>query len=269
MRSLIAAVSIWCLAACAWAGDRDVERLAQALRLDEVIAVLRDEGLSHGRLLDQDMLEGAGGAYFADQVSHIYDAAGMRAVLTEAMATRMTPAAVAASIGFFESDLGRRIIALELSARQAFSDPDIEATAVARMEALAEDDPHRRLIRDYVEANELIERNVDGIQSTDFSFYLGLVEGGAMGRDDEGYLSGLLDNRDAVRADTESWAMSFHLMAYHPLDAGDMRANIAFSRSPDGQELNVALFGGFDEMYDDIYYRLGRLVAQAMSAADL
>lgn len=269
MRSLICAGLLWLAAGAGWASEALVDRLAQALRLSEVVQILSAEGLEHGAALDAEMLAGAGGAYFADQVQEVFDPADMVDALKSAMAQGMSEAALQDSLVFFESDLGRRIIGLELSARQAFGDPDIEAMAVERLGALPADDPALALVRRYVDANELVTRNVSGMQGTDFAFYLGLAQGGAYDRDDEAYLAGLLEDRDQMLAETEEWALSFHLMAYDPLSVAEQQANIDYSLSAAGQAFNVALFEGFDRMYEDLFYRLGLLVAQAMTATDL
>lgn len=246
-----------------------VDRLAAALRIGDVVALLRDEGLRHGEELDTDMLGGAGGRYFNAQVSRIFDTDAMAAVLTGAMAAEMSAQALRDSVAFFESDTGQQIVALELSARLAFADPDVEEAALDQFDALERGDPQRKLVEDFVEANDLIDRNVDGIIATDYSFYLGLADGGAMPRDDQGYLALLMEDRADLVDEITDWSLSFHLLAYHSLSPEEQQANTDFSRSASGQALNNALFVGFDRMYADIYYDLGRLIAAAMEATDL
>ncbi len=269
MRVVVCACLIWLSAVAGWATEASVSRLNDALRLDEVVAILRGEGIEYGQILNEDMLDGAGGSYFTDQLAVIYDAGTMTRRITQAMERHLSPGALAESVAFFESETGQRIIRLEISARIAIADEDVERMAVERFTTLPGDDPQRRLIRDYVEANDLIRRNVDSTQASDFSFYRGLVDGKAVDRDDEGYLAAMLEERDELMADTEEWAMSFHLMAYHPLSVDEQQANIDFSRSAAGQEFNDALFAGFDGLYEDIFYQLGRLVARSMVATDL
>ena len=246
-----------------------VDRLAAALRVHDVVALLRDEGLTHGEELDTGMLEGTGGRYFSAQVSRIFDTDAMAAVLTGAMAAEMSTQALSDSVAFFESDTGKQIVALELSARLAFADADVEEAALDQFNALEQGDPQRKLVEDFVEANDLIDRNVDGIIATDYSFYLGLADGGAMPRDDEGYLALLMEDRADLVDEITDWSLSFHLLAYHSLSPEEQQANIDFSLSASGQALNNALFVGFDRMYADIYYDLGRLIAAAMEATDL
>ena len=267
--SALLAIGWLAMAPAVQAAEPMVDRLAAALRIGDVVALLRDEGLTHGQELDTDILEGIGGQYFGAQVSRIFDTDAMTATLTGVLAAEMSFEALRDSVAFFEAETGKQIVALELSARLAFIDADVEEAALDQFEALDRGDPQRRLVEDFVEANDLIDRNVDGIIATDYSFYLGLADGGAMPRDDEGYLALLMEDRDDLVDEITDWSLSFHLLAYHSLSDEEQQANIDFSRSPSGQELNNALFVGFDRMYADIYYDLGRLIAAAMEATDL
>jgi hypothetical protein len=49
------------------------DRLADILRIGEVIDVMRDEGRAFGSELNNDMLGGRGGAVWAAQIERIYD----------------------------------------------------------------------------------------------------------------------------------------------------------------------------------------------------
>lgn len=267
---LILGLGLGCcfLVQSAWAAS-DIERLSQALRLRDVMAVLHEEGVEQGQALDTEFLGGQGGGHFHAQVADIFDEVWMTQTVQDAMGARMSDADVQASLVFFDTDLGRRLSELELSARRALSDPDIEAAAKERLDSTPEDDPLRRMVVDYVQINDIVGRNVSGIQSSDFSFYRGLVSGGGTQRDDEGYLAALLEESDELRAETEGWALSFHLMAYAPLRPEEVKANVEFSATPAGVALNDALFDGFNSMYDTLYFQLGLAVAQALSATDL
>ena len=79
----------------------------------------------------------------------------------------------------------------------------------------------------------------------------------------------LLTEKDNVRRETETWLYSFLLMAYQPLTETQMRENTAFSRTETGRAVNEAFFVGFDRMYDEIYYRLGRAAFQVLNGSDL
>lgn len=263
---LACAAALWVLPVAA---DEGIDRLTQALRLDDVVEILRSEGLEFGETLDQDMLAGEGGSLFAQRVSDIYAAGRMTETMTDALRDNMTPEQISQSAGFFETDLGQAIISLENSARRAISDETIEDMARAEFENLGEDHPRVALISEYIEVNDLIEQNVHGTLSSDYSFYRGLAAGNGVPRDDDTMLAGLLEGRDQTREETRDWLFGFLTMAYQPLSDAELGENIAFSRTGAGQALNAALFVAFDILYDDISYELGLAVAQAMTASDL
>ncbi|MEX0285639.1 MAG: DUF2059 domain-containing protein [Paracoccaceae bacterium] len=271
MRTLaVAATLSWGVFASGLAAEQELaERLAETLRVSDVVQILHREGLEQGRQLNANMLGDTGGAYFAAQVESIYDPDDMVAALTDALAEHMSGVALQETLDFFGSPVGQRIIALEISAREAYSLPDVQEMAVAQLEDTPESDSRLKLVRTFVEANDLVARNVEGVQAADFSFYRGLSEGGGIPRDDTGYLATMLEGRDELLAETEEWALSFHYMAYKPLTEAEQQANIDFSLSASGQELNDALFDGFERMYNDIFYQMGRLVARSMATADL
>jgi hypothetical protein len=74
---------------------------------------------------------------------------------------------------------------------------------------------------------------------------------------------------EEIRSDTDEWLMGYLLMAYQPLSDEELSAYIAFSRTDAGQALNRGLFDGFNAMYTDISYALGRAVALELAASEL
>ncbi|MEM7318114.1 MAG: DUF2059 domain-containing protein [Pseudomonadota bacterium] len=257
------------LSAMPAASNELLDQLTTVMRLDDVASILRQEGLEHGRNLDADMLGNSGGAYFTSGVSDIYSTDRIKQTIHDALADNMSAEQMQESAVFFASDLGQTIISLENSARQAYADPVIEEMAVERWAALGNDAPRRVLIEEYVAVNDLIERNVDGTLSSDFSFFKGVASVRGVIRDDQMLLAELWEQRDTVRTETEAWIYGFLLMAYQPLSDQEMRENIDFSATDTGQVLNDALFHGFRRLYDEIYFDLGQAVAQAMFASEL
>lgn len=248
----------------------DAEELARVLHLDEVAAVLRDEGVTHGANLDRDMLDGRGGRYWADQVARIYAPERMARQVTQALAEGMTAQQIAQSIGFFETERGQEILALETAARISMQDPQVEAIARAAYSGLkGGDDGRLAAVTRFVEVNDLLERNVAGAMNASFRFYRGLADGGALNLDDEAILADVWGAEAETRADTETWLYGYLLMAYRPLRDADLEAYIDYSRTDAGQALNAALFAGFDKMYSDISYTLGRSLARAMAGSEL
>lgn len=254
----------------AGADQSSADDLGRALQLDDVVAVLFEEGLAHGRDLDRDMLDGAGGDWWARQVADIYDPDRMKAVLVTAFADGMSPEHIAESVAFFDTPVGQNILSLETSARKAIADPAIEDIARATYDHLkGGDDPRFGAVARYVAINDLVERNVAGTMSSLFQFYRGLADGGALEIGEAEILADIWADEVETRADTESWLFGFLLMAYRPLPTADMEAYNSYSETPAGKAMNAALFAGFDVLYRDISYALGRSLARAMEASDL
>ncbi len=249
-----------------FANDK-VEKLAQAMRLSEVMDILANEGDDQRRELDETMLGNTGGAFFEAQVGDIYDTVWMRERVTDAFEQGLTDTQLDQAILFFESDLGQTIIELENSARQAISDEAIEAMARDAYNEVARDSVFYELVDEYIQVNNLIEQNVQGALSADYNFFRGL-DHEAM-TDEAALLADLLSRKDDMTAETTSWLYAFLLMAYRPLDEAQIRENIAFSRTETGRALNEALFDGFDRMLDGISFRLGEAVAMVLNGSEL
>lgn len=246
--------------------------LYEALALDEVVAIMREEGLDYGHQLADDLFPGATGSGWTTTVSEIYREARLHDIVRRELAARLEDADIDAMMAFFDTETGRRIIGLEISARRALLDSDVEAANNAALaDMIARDDPLLGLIREFTGINELVENNVVGAMNSNFAFYVGLSEGGAFGGDfaEDEMLADVWSQEAQIRMETEQWLYSYLAMAYGPLPAGDLRAYIAFSETPPGQALNQAIFGAFDVMFVEVSRALGHAAARVMSSQDL
>ncbi|MEM8728576.1 MAG: hypothetical protein AAGF79_01565, partial [Pseudomonadota bacterium] len=190
--------------------------------------------------------------------------------LQSEIADLMPPDQLAEAITFFESPAGVALVELELVARAAISDDDVESLARAEWAARADsDDPQVALIRSFAEVNGLLERNTTATMTARYHFMRGLNEGAGRPVSDDEILAQIWAREPQIRADTEGWLMGYLLLAYGPSKLDDLRAYVAFSKSPPGQALNAALFDGFDVAYGRISYGLGLVTGQASMQQDL
>lgn len=264
---LIAACFAVFLSAIPLAASERVERLMLALQLEQVVDILRDEGLAQAKDLNDTFLGGDGGPFFDDQVDEIYDPQWMQEQISGTFETSLTASQMDRAILFFESDVGQTVITLENSARRAFADETIRDMARENYLNGAGGTQLYRLVGEYIEVNDLIEKNVQSSLSSDYNFFRGLsVEAGTSSED---ILAQLLSDKDRLAEENRIWLYSFLLVAYQPLDEAQMRENIAFSRTETGRAVNEAFFDGFDKMYDQIYFQLGQAVSRALGASDL
>lgn len=248
--------------------------LSDLLRIGEVMEVMREEGVEYGGTLEAEMFPGRGGAEWRAVVGLIYDPATMRARFDAVFAREMEadPAATAAATEFFASELGKRILELELEARRALLEDAVEdAARIMAEDMIAGGEPRMDALRAFAEANDLIESNVSGAMNANLAFYKGLAEGGAMEEDipEDQMLSDVWSQEAEVRADTEEWLFSYLALAYQPLSDDDLAAYQAFSETPAGQKLNAALFVAFDALFTRMSYDLGRAAARQMQGEDI
>lgn len=252
----------------------EVDALLAALRIDDTIAVLREEGLDYGRSLEEDMFPGAGGASWQATVALIYDGDRMgeafRAALIRALED--DPAEVAAIRAFFESELGRRVVDLEIEARRSLLDDAVEeASKVALEELRAEDGPRLAALDRFVTVNDLVESNVMGALNSNLAFYRGMQRGGAFGEEmtEEQMLGDVWGQEQEIRQSTTEWVYSYLNLSYAPLSDADLAEYTAFCESAAGQKVNAALFAAFDEVFTPISEALGVAVARQMAGQDI
>ena len=262
----VAATLIW---QGAFANPR-LEDLSEVLRVKEVVAIMRDEGLRYGDSLNIDMLGGNGGQYFTDNVRRIYDADKMAGFLQAALDEGLNDHHIEAVLTFFDTDLGQQLLDLENAARVAISDPAVEEIARATYTDLsASGDQRLDRVAGFVAANDLIEQNVASALNSNYFFFRGFVDAGGDEMTESAILEEVWSQETELREDTKSWMYGFLLMAYRPVSDADLKKYVAFSRSAAGQALNTALFAGFDDMYQSISYALGQATAQGLDASDI
>ncbi len=249
-----------------------LQSLFGAISLPETVKIMRREGQDYGQSLRDEMFPGSGGAGWAGEVDKIYDLGWMTGVVQEGMAKALEGKDIEPIIGFFRSDLGQRIIKLELSARRALFDKEIEAASRQKFRQMVRRHaPRVRLLEEFVVTNDLVEENVAGAMNSNFAFYRGLRDGKAPGFDmtEDQMLEDIWGQEEQIRSDTADWVYGYVTMAYTPLKDRELRAYVEFSKTPAGRHLNQALFSAFDRMFVQISNKLGLAAARYMSGEDI
>lgn len=269
-----AGLALAALAGSALAQDdaAKVARLFEALELPGIISVMQREGYDYADQIAEDLIPGAPGADWDRTIAAIYDPARMEQSARDALSDRLAGADIDRMLAFYEADPGRRIPPLEVSAREAMLEPGIEEAAkeIAR-DAKADESARYRLVREFVEANDLVELNVVGALNANFAFYQGLQAGGAMpaGVTEDQLLSDVWAQEEEIRQNTTEWVHAFLLLAYQPLGPADLETFIAFSQTEAGQQMNSALFAAFDRLFVEISRDLGRATAEELTTQEL
>lgn len=254
------------------ASRAEVDQLIGLLGVTDIIDIMAAEGAEYGDGLRQELLGGSASPKWRDMISVLYAPEAMMRLFRPEFERLMAAAEAQPLLDFFASDLGRRIISAEISARGAMLDADIEAAAGEKLAQMRDDgDARLDLLADYVEANDLIENNVVGALNSSYAFYTGLASGDAFAEalTEDQILTDVWSQEEEIRLDTLEWIYPYLAMAYGPLDDAELAAYIALSKTEGGQALNRALFDAFDVMYVAISDGLGRGAARLMIGEDL
>lgn len=269
MRRLLATILIVVMAAPLWAGARHTV-LMDVLQIRELSGILHEEGLKFGSQLNDEWLEGQGGAGWSQQVAAIYAPERISEGIRAGVEPALEGDALEDAITFFASDLGQKVIMLENAARRAMSDDAVDAQARAKfVENQGSPDPRLVQIGRMIDAGDLINRNVTSALNSNYQFLRALVDGNVYVMGDEEILIDVLGERDAITEDTTIWLGAFFSLAYSPLSLEELTAYADFSETAAGKALNNGFFAGFDPLYEDISYALGRAMALNMAAEEL
>ncbi|MEM1102024.1 MAG: hypothetical protein AAGH73_10925 [Pseudomonadota bacterium] len=255
----------------AMASADEVDRLLDALQIGEVVQILVEEGSATALALEDSMFPGRGGEAWASEVRRIYEWETREAALDGEMRRRLEGRDLAPLLDFLEGDVGQRIMALEVSARRAFIEPEMEEIALELFEDAEDTQPvlHAQVM-EFTEVNDLVGQNVEGAFESNAAFALGVhTAGGFDGVSLNALIAQLWAGDEAVEADVSSWLYAYLMTAYRPLPEEDLAAYIALSRTPDGQMLNSVIMASFNALFSDISYDLGSAAGRFMAQQEL
>lgn len=246
------------------------EDLMTALKLPEIIDVMRQEGIEQGNDMAADLFPDGPNASWTRAVDRAYNAKSMTDVVSKAFAKELGETDVSPILTFLNGNDGRKLVSLEISARLSMIDPAIEDAAKdAAKDILKSKSERAKVIADFIEANDLIDANVQGALNAQLMFYRGLIDGDALDVSDDDIMAEVWSARDDTRTQTVEWVNGFLHMAYGPLPDDVIVTYTDLSRTEAGQKVNTALFAGFDAMFAQISYDLGRAAADILQQQDL
>lgn len=252
--------------------------LSEAFRLPELFEIMAEEGRASVLEEDTPILEGRALRAWQDEVARIYDPAELESAfvvqLEHALAAR--PSARQDALDFARSELGARIVGLEISARAALLDAEIDLAARRRLDiargAPAADPDAQRLeqVRARIAANDLVDLNVSLGLNTSFAYYTGLLEENELeGMTAQDLLALVWAQEDPIRAEVTDWIESYYFMAFHPLSDSEMDSYITYVATEDAQAFNTAMFQAFGVVFERVSRQVGRALGQRMSSEEL
>lgn len=256
------------------AAASEVDEVMSVLRMPEMFSVLSAEGEEYGRELDENMLDGAGGANWADAVRQIYEPERLLPRFRTALEGALGGNAGRSDgvLDFFRSAFGQQATALEISARRALLDPDVEDASRLKLEELrAEEAPRLSLIEEFVSVNDLVESNVSSGLNANLAFYEGLRDAGAIGAEmsEDDMLAEVWSQEQAIREETSIWVHSYLTMAYAPLSDADLQQYTEVMRAADAKALNRAISEAYEVVFTDVSRQLGRAAGAVLAGQDL
>ena len=252
------------------ASDEDLQAVHAALRTDEMIRVLSEEGIIDAEDLRDGMFTDRGGTGWQRIVTAIYQPEAMVRRFRAAFNDEMRGADVGPLLAFYRSDVGQRVAKQEVESRRAISADHIEEAARQTYEMLREEsDPRLEILDEFVALNDLVERNVAGAMTSNLAFYRGLSDGGGVVMDDQQMLATVWAREGEIRQDTEGWVYAYLTLAYDHLSDDEFRSFTELSASEAGRALNRALFAGFYGAFQDISYELGRAASTFIASEEL
>lgn len=255
------------------APDAGVLALAKAMQIDQIIDVMRDEGLDYAKTLQADMFPGAGNRGWIAEVEGIYDADRMQQEFTAALSASLAGnAGLAAMTEFMGGEFGHRVVGLELAARKALLDSASEdAARVAWLKLEEEDGPRARAVQRFIAVNDLMDSNVTGAMNSNIAFYRGLMAAAPadLAMTEADILASVSDQQAQIAADTADWLYPYLTLAYQPLSDAELDRYIDFSDSAPGRDMNRALFAAFAVMFDRLSYDLGVAAGRRMQGQDI
>ena len=276
-RPFSAAVVVIALSGVGWpvggaAEEADGARLFDALRMPEVVALMREEGFAFAAEAGAEVFGDAPPAAWPGDLEAALDAGQMetqaRAVLDAAtVGLDLDPV-----IAFFTSEPGRTFIEVELAARWALLDDEVEQMAreTAAM-AMADEDPLFQQIERFVTVTDLVDRNAVAAMNSGLAYRRGLLASGGLpaGVTEDDIVNDLWAQELQIRADAQERLYSLLLLAYGPVAPADIETLIAFSETEAGRAANRAVLSALTEVSDGISFDLGRMLGRLLANEEL
>lgn len=247
----------------------DADRIVAAMQVDLLADVLAAEIAASGDPFRPDTPPHAGpDDGWTEIVARLAPADRIRAGLRDGIARGVEGlrdpaerAGVAEALGFWEGGLGRRVVLLEIGAREALASPDIEATArESHAAAAARGQPRVAQVRELIEAADLVEPAVAASLNIAVATLQGAQEARG-GPRDPSILEDAWAQEPEIRADQAGWIEALVFMASAPLSDAEMDRLIEASGRAGNRRLGAILNEAATATFVEIARDLGRASA--------
>lgn len=245
------------------ASEEELDRLHAALSSNELMRILSEEGFIQSDELREEMFPGRGGVGWNAVVGRIYSVDRLNENFRTAFDASLQDADISSLLDFYGTETGARVSQVEIDARRAIMSKEVEEAARGAFEDLRDSGSARvGLLEEFADINELIDRNVTGALNANLAFFRGLSSGEGFAMSEDQMLNDVWSREAEIREDTEGWVFGYMTFAYDTLSDDEIRAYIDISATEAGRDLNRALFAGFDAVFLDVSFELGKATSQ-------
>ncbi|MAT89034.1 MAG: hypothetical protein CL532_10935 [Aestuariivita sp.] len=272
MRFIMVWFSLWCgVGLGAHAQTSVYDQLYAALHLNDIVKVIRDEGLEEAKSTAEIYLKSQGQiASFNSQIDSFYDITNISTFLLNGISTGLMEQDAEMALMFYTRDLGAKIASLEASARLAISDSAVESMAIEiAKSAKTKDSKRYKLLQENMKQMELVEQNLKGAFASQYGFLTELSKATDINLSQDQILSLLSGSEEDLRKEVTDWLMGYSYMAYQPISDDELQLYLDFLANTSGKALNGALFNVFNALSVKTSSALGELIALLREARDL
>ena len=272
MRLLIVWLCLWCgIGFGAQAQTALYDKLFKALHMDEIVEIIRAEGIEEATRTAEIYLRSKGkNGTFRSDIDILYDPKNLSTFLVEGIANRLSKKDVELVLVFYNGSLGAKIAQLEASARLAISDNAIKSMAIETAKSAGSKDLQRyKMLKENINELELVEYNMKGALASQYGFLTALSRSADINLSQDRILSMLSGSEEELREEVSAWLMGYSYMAYQPLSDDDLQLYLDFLMSTSGKALNAALFDVFNALSVKTASALGGFIASSRQARDL
>ena len=241
------------------------DRVVSALALDRLAGLMSEEIVASGDPL-QPVEPGASDPEWAVIAGRIAAAPRIRTGLRQGVARGLSGldpgarAAMAEALGFLESDLGRRVVGMELAARAALADPEIEAEARAGFaRAAGRGDPRVDQIRRLIAASDTVEPAVAASLGIAMASMMAMQETLGLAPTAEAVAEDVWLLEPELRAEQAGWIEALFFLSTATLTPPEMERLIAEAARPGSRRLGAMV----DAAAADVFVRVARDLGRA------
>lgn len=246
--------------------------VTRLLMLDELVSVMSQEAVAQA---SEDL-----GAIPPDQqtawranIARINDPdrlSRLMAIELPVALGRVDPAQIRKALLFYHTDLGKRVVQLELSARLAMIAPDARDAAMEAAEQAAETGNLRLERIDRIMAvTDVVDANVAGSLNAIIASSRGFADVSEIEVPVEDMTSEAWAQEPEIRDNITRWVQAMLYLAYSPLSEAELEDLTTFVGSREASALADALGAAFDGIFARIAYETGVMSAGQLAEADL